>query len=287
MSANDAKAEVVIQPSRGWAALNLRETWAYRELLLFFTWRDLKVRYKQTLLGASWALVQPALTVAVFTLFFGRLAGIDTGAVPYPLFSFAGVMVWGYFAGSVTRAATSLVGQQNLLKKVYFPRLIVPVSSVFVGLVDLLMASAALACLMAFYGVAPTARVAALPGLVALAVLLALGVGLWLSALNVKYRDVGHMVPFLMQTWMFLSPVIYPSALVPQTRTVAGWEIPARALYGLNPMAGVLEGARWSLFGVGSAPGAAVLTATIVALVLLFTGAAFFRRMERDFADLI
>lgn len=267
-----------MEPTRGWVALRLHELWEYRELLFFLTWRDIKVRYKQTLLGAAWAILQPVLTMMVFTLFFGRLAKIPSDGIPYPIFNFAALVPWTFFAYGLTQSANSLVGSSNLIKKVYFPRLVVPISSVISGLVDMALAFGVLLLLMLYYGVTPTLNILLLPGFVVLAFITALGVGLWLSALNVEYRDVRYVVPFLTQFWMFATPVAYSSTLVPEA-----W----RTLYACNPMVGVIEGFRWALLGTQTQPGPMVLVSTIVALAILISGAFYFRRMERNFADIV
>ncbi len=267
-----------LRPSRGWATLDLGELWEYRELLLFLVWRDIKVRYKQTLLGASWAILQPLFTMVVFSIFFGRLAKIPSDGVPYPLFSFAALVPWTFFATGLLQAGKSVVNDQNLIKKVYFPRLAIPLASVSAGLVDLGLALLVLLGMMAFFGVFPSANAVWLPGLLSLAFVTALGAGLWFAALNVRYRDVGYVMPFLVQIWLFATPIAYPSSLVPE---------PWRTVYALNPMAGVVEGFRWSLLRTDTAPGPMIGVSTVAALALLVSGALFFRRMERTFADVV
>ncbi|HEV2762911.1 MAG TPA: ABC transporter permease [Pyrinomonadaceae bacterium] len=266
-----------IQPSEGWVSLQLGELWRYRELLYFLLWRDVKVRYKQTALGAAWAVIQPVGTMLVFTLFFGRLAKMPSDGLPYPVFAFAALVPWTMFAGGLGNAANSLVGQANLLKKVYFPRLAMPVATVLSGVVDFALAFLVLVALMLYHGVVPTANVVLLPLFVLLALTTSLGVGLWLSALNVEYRDVRYVVPFITQFWLFVTPIAYPSSLLPSE-----W----RVLYGLNPMAGVVEGFRWALLG-SPAPGPMVLVSAGAALFILVSGAFYFRRMEKSFADLV
>jgi lipopolysaccharide transport system permease protein len=266
----------LIKPSRGWISLNLRELWEYRELLYFLTWRDIKVRYKQTVLGAAWAIVQPFFTMVVFSLFFGRLAGVPSDDIPYPVFAYAALVPWQFFANGLTQSSMSLVGSANLIRKVYFPRLVIPISAIASGLLDSALASLVLLAMMLFYGIVPTAAIAWLPLLVLLALITALGVGLWLTALNVQYRDVRYAIPFLVQAWMFATPIAYPSSLL---------EEPWRSLYGVNPMAGVVEGFRWALLGTETPPGPIVYVSAFVALVVLFTGTVYFRRMERTFAD--
>jgi homopolymeric O-antigen transport system permease protein len=264
--------------ARGGGGLRLRELWAYRELLYFLVWRDIKVRYKQTVLGAAWVILQPFLTMVVFTLFFGNLAKVPSDGIPYPLFSFTGLVPWTLFAYSLTESSGSLVTNQNLITKVYFPRLIIPLASVLAGLVDFAISFAVLLLLMLYYGVVPNAFALTIPIFVVLAVLAALSIGIWLSALNVEFRDVRYTIPFLTQLWMFVTPLAYASSLVPQR-----W----RLIYGLNPMAGVVEGFRWALLGKTDAPGL-LLAASIPAVVLLLIGGAYyFRRMERTFADVV
>ncbi len=230
-----------IAPSHGWVALELRELWAYRELLYFLIWRDVKVRYKQTALGAAWAIIQPFFTMIVFSLFFGSLAKVPSDGIPYPIFSYAALVPWTFFANGLNQSANSLVGSANLIKKVYFPRLAMPLAAVLSGVVDFALAFVVLLGLMAWFGVAPTGHVIWLPAFLVLALVSALGVGLWLAALNVQFRDVRYVVPFLTQFWLFATPIAYPSSLLPE---------PWRSLYGLNPMAGVVEGFRWALLGL-------------------------------------
>jgi lipopolysaccharide transport system permease protein len=270
-----------IVPSKGWVDLRLRELWAYRELLFFLTWRDIKVRYKQTLLGATWAIIQPVMTMVVFSLFFGGLAKIPSGGVPYPIFSFVAVVPWTFFSNSVTTSSNSLVGSAQLIKKVFFPRLVVPIASVLGNIVDFVLAFAVLILMMLGFGIWPTAAMLWIPLFTLLAFLTALGVGLWLSALNVEYRDVRYAVTFLVSLWQFASPVAYSSSLIKNDLL--------RTLYGLNPIAGVIEGFRWSLLGIGvaPAPGPMLWVSTAVAVVLLVSGAFYFRRMERNFADVV
>jgi lipopolysaccharide transport system permease protein len=266
----------MIRPSRGWMRLNLRELWEYRELLYFLVWRDIKVRYKQTALGAAWAVLQPVLTMLVFSVFFGRLAKVPSDGVPYPIFAYCALLPWQLFAYALTESANSLVGSQNLIKKVYFPRLVVPISSVLAGLVDFGISFVVLLVLMLYYRIVPTWAVALLPLFIVLALATALSVGLWLSALNVEFRDVRYTIPFLTQFWMFATPVAYPSSLVP-----ARW----RPLLGLNPMAGVVDGFRWALLGQTGAPGPLLWVSIGAVAALLFGGLMYFRRMESTFAD--
>lgn len=267
-----------IQPSRGWITLKLNELWEYRELIFFLTWRDVKVRYKQTALGAAWAVLQPLMTMLVFSLFFGRLGRIPSDGIPYSIFSFAALVPWTFFAYSLMQSSNSLVQSSNLIKKVYFPRLAIPLSSVMSGGVDFAIAFAVLLGMMPFYGIYPSWQVIYLPFFLLLAAVTSLGVGLWLSALNVQYRDVRYLVPFLTQFWMFATPIAYPSSLL---------EEPWRTVYGINPMVGVVEGFRWALLGTSSAPGPMLAVSTVVAVVVLITGALYFRRMEKTFADVV
>jgi lipopolysaccharide transport system permease protein len=268
----------VIQPSTGWAALGLAELWQYRELIYFLSWRDIKVRYKQTTLGIAWAVMQPVFTMIVFSIFFGRLAGIPSDGLPYPVFAFCALLPWQLFAHSLTESSNSLVANQNLITKIYFPRLVIPLSSVIAGLVDFVIAFGVLIGIMGYYHIIPTQAVWTLPFFVLLAVSLALGVGLWLSALNVRYRDVRYTLPFLTQVWLFATPIVYPSSLVPEQ-----W----RVLYGINPMAGVVEGFRWALLSTGKAPGNMLTASVLVTLVIFVSGLYYFRRMERTYADMV
>jgi lipopolysaccharide transport system permease protein len=269
---------VVIRPSRGWAPLQLRDLWQYRELLYFLIWRDVKVRYKQTALGAAWAILQPFLAMVIFSVFFGRLAGMPSDGVPYPIFAYSGLVPWTFFAYGLNQASNSLVGGANLVKKVYFPRLIMPLAAVLSGVIDFALAFLVLIGLMLFYGMVPTLAVLLLPLFGLLAMITALSVALWLSALNVEYRDVRYVVPFLTQFWLFATPIAYPSSLLSE---------PWRTLYGINPMVGVVEGFRWTLIGAGSPPGAMLIVSSVVALALLVGGAFYFRRMEATFADVV
>jgi lipopolysaccharide transport system permease protein len=267
-----------IEPSRGWADLRLRELWEYRELLHFLAWRDVKVRYKQTLLGGTWAIIQPLSAMVIFSLVFGRLAKMPSDGVPYPIFSYAALVPWTFFANGLGQVSNSLVGSANLLKKVYFPRLLIPIAAVLAGLIDFLLAFVVLLAMMLYYGPLPTLNVLWLPLLLLLALLTVLGAGLWLAAMNVQFRDVRHIVPFLIQLWLFATPIVYPSSLLSE---------PWRTLYGLNPMAGVVEGFRWALLGTDTAPGVMVIFSGLVALGLLIGGAFYFRRMEKTFADVV
>jgi lipopolysaccharide transport system permease protein len=269
---------IEIRPSQGWRSLGLRELWAYRDLLYFLIWRDVKVRYKQTAIGAAWAIIQPFFTMVVFSLFFGQLAKIPSEGVPYPIFSYAGLLPWTFFATGLAQASNSLIGGANLVSKVYFPRLLIPISAAVTGVVDFALAFIVLIGMMLYYGIHPTLAILWIVPLFLLALVTALGVGLWLAALNVQYRDVRYVVPFLIQLWMYATPVIYPSSLLHGV-----W----RTLIGLNPMSGVVDGFRWALLGVGEAPGEMLGVSVITSLAILLTGALYFRRMERAFADVI
>jgi len=275
---------ILIKPSSGWTALQLKKLWEYRELMYFLVWRDVKVRYKQTVLGATWAILQPLMTMVVFTIFFGGLANVGSDGPPYPLFSFAGLLPWNFFAHGLSQSSASLVGSSGLISKVYFPRLVIPISSVLAGVVDFAIAFLVLLGMMAFYGVWPSAAVLWLPLLLLLAFGASLGVGMWLSALNVQYRDIRYVVPFSVQLWLFVTPVIYPGSKV--VAKLADLGLPAW-IYGLNPMAGVVEGFRWALLGTSSLTGSVLLASTAVTAILLVSGAFYFRRMERTFADVV
>jgi lipopolysaccharide transport system permease protein len=268
----------IIRPVQGWIPINLHEIWEYRDLLRLLALRDIKVRYKQTALGAAWAVLQPLLTMAVFSLFFGRLAKVPSDGLPYPIFAFTALVPWGFFSTSLTQASNSMVGSANLIKKVYFPRLVVPMSCAASALVDMCIASVVLLGFMLWYRILPTVNIIWLPGLVVLALVTSLGAGLWLSALNVRYRDVRYVVPFLMQFWLFATPIAYPSSLLQE---------PWRTIYGINPMVGVVEGFRWALLGSATAPGPILAVSAIAAILLLLTGALYFRRMEATFADVV
>ena len=267
-----------IRPSRGWVALGLKELWHYRELLFFLTWRDIKVRYKQTALGAAWAILQPLFSMVVFTIFFGRLAKVPSDGIPYPLFSYAALLPWQLFAYGLTESSNSVVANERLITKVYFPRLVIPIASVLAGLVDFAVAFTLVVGLMVYYEVRPGWGVVMLPFFVLFATATALGVGLWFSALNVKYRDVRYTVGFIVQLWMLASPVAYSTTLVP-----ARWRI----LYGLNPMAGVIEGFRWALLGKTPAPGAMSMVSALTVAIILISGLYYYRRVEKTFADIV
>lgn len=278
MSATAPLSITFIRPASGWTSLGLKELWEYRELLYFLTWRDIKVRYKQTALGAAWAIIQPVFMMLVFSLFFGQLAKVPSDGIPYPVFTFCALLPWHLFAHSLTESSNSIVANERLITKVYFPRLVVPIAAVLGGLVDFAIAFVILLAMLAYYGIVPGPAVFALPGLVLLAILTALAVGLWLSALNVQYRDVRYTINFLIQVWLFATPVAYPSSLIPEA-----W----RPIYGLNPMAGVVEGFRWALLGRTPAPGPMLAVSATVVLLLLIGGLYYFRWMEQQFADVV
>jgi len=273
-----AEPTVVIQPRRSLLALDLKAIWEYRELLYFLVWRDLKVRYRQTLIGAGWVILQPLITMAIFTIIFGRFAQIPSDGLPYPVFVYSALLPWNLFASSLNRGTSSVVGNAQLVSKIYFPRLILPFSGVLSPLVDFAVAFVILIGMMIWFGIAPTWGVLALPLLIFLTVLTALAVGLWLSALNVRYRDIGHTIPFLIQIWMFASPVAYAVSLVPEK-----W----RLLYSLNPMAGVIEGFRWALLGKQSPDFALIAASAAMVFALLLPGIVYFRYTERTFADVV
>lgn len=274
----EASFKIRIEPIVGWRALQLRELWDYRELLYFLTWRDIKVRYKQTLLGAAWAIIQPVFTMVVFSLFFGKLGQIPSDGLPYPIFTFTALIPWTLFAHALSESSNSLVANKNLITKVYFPRLVVPLSAILAGLVDFSIAFVVLLLMMFYFKIIPTLAIVTIPLFVLLAVLTALAIGLWLSALNVQFRDVRYTIPFMTQFWMFATPIAYPSSLVPEA-----W----RPLYGLNPMAGVVEGFRWALLGKASPPGLMLAVSVVVVVLLLISGPFYFRRMEKTFADVV
>jgi lipopolysaccharide transport system permease protein len=267
-----------IQARSTWLALDLGELWAYRELLYFFVWRDIKVRYKQTVIGAAWAILQPVLTMVVFSLFFGKLAKIPSQGLPYPIFYYSALLPWMYFATAMQGATNIVVDNQRVITKIYFPRVVLPIASVLSGLLDFAISFGVFLIMMAYYRIMPMSSVIWLPAFMLLAVLTALGVGLWLSALNALYRDVRYVVPFLVQFWMFASPVAYPSSLVPEK-----W----RWLYGLNPMAGVIEGFRWALTGHGQPPGILLAASSVAVLLLVFSGLIYYHAVEGTMADVV
>lgn len=276
-STTDA-AVLRILPSTGWVRLNLAELWRYRELLYFLTWRDIKVRYKQTALGAAWAVIQPFFTMVVFSLFFGRLAKMPSDGIPYPIFSYAALVPWTFFANGLGMSAGSLVANSSLITKVYFPRLAIPIATVLSGVIDFVIAFGVLLAMMAYYRIVPTQNVVFLPGLLLLALVTSLGVGFWLSALNAQYRDVRYVVPFLTQFWMFATPIAYPSSLLSE---------PWATVYGINPMVGVVDGFRWALLGTPIRSPGMIAVSAGVSIVMLISGAYYFRRMERTFADVV
>jgi len=267
-----------ITPASGWAPLKLRELWTHRELLYFLTWREIKVRYKQTALGVAWAILQPLFTMLIFTIFFGRLAKMPSDGIPYSVFALTALTPWTFFANGLTTSSNSLVTNANLITKVYFPRLAIPIAAVFSGAIDFLLSFALLMMYVLYRGFWPTWKILWLPGFALLAVVTSLGVGLWLSALNVEYRDVRYTVPFLAQVWLFSTPIAYPSSLM---------HGPWRTVYGLNPMVGVVEGFRWAILGSGRPPDAMFFVSCLAAAALLASGAFYFRRMEKGFADIV
>jgi lipopolysaccharide transport system permease protein len=269
---------LIILPTRGWVSLRLKEVWEYRELLYFLVWRDVKVRYKQTVLGAAWAIIQPLFMMIVFSIFFGRLAKIPSDGLPYPVFVYCGLLPWQLFSHALIESGNSLVANERLITKVYFPRLVIPLAPLLAGLVDFFVAFLVLLGMMAYYGIAPTLAVLTLPVFLLLALVTAWGMGLWLSALNVQYRDVRYTIPFLAQLWLFATPVAYPASLVPES-----W----RAVVGLNPMAGVVEGFRWALLGTANPPGQLLLISAAVMMLTLIGGLFYFQRMEKAFADVV
>ena len=272
-------APLIIRPSKGWTMLNLQELWQYRELMFFLTWRDIKVLYKQTVMGGIWAVLQPFLTMIAFSIIFGKLVGVPSEGVPYPVFAYCALLPWQLFAYSLTESSNSVVANQNLITKVYFPRLVIPLSTVLAGLVDFVIAFIVLVFMLGYYQIYPTLSSALmLPFFLFLCVCLATGAGVWLSALNVLYRDVRYTIPFLTQVWLFATPIAYPSTLIPE---------PWRVLYGINPMAGVVEGFRWALLGTGKASGFMIVVSVAVTFVVLISGLYFFRRIERRFADIV
>ena len=270
--------KITIQPSKGWVSINFKELWEYRELLYFLIWRDIKVRYKQTVLGALWAILQPLLTMIVFSLIFGQLAKLPSDDIAYPIFTFTALLPWQLFAYAISQSGNSLIANQNLITKVYFPRLIIPMSAALSGLVDFGISFLVLLTMMIFYHIPLTSKMLVLPLFIILAIMTAFAVGLWLSALNVKYRDVRYTIPFLTQLWFFITPVAYTNSLIPDR-----WRI----LYALNPMVGVVEGFRWSLLGKSSALGLSFWISVLMVIIFLVTGLFYFRRLEKSFADIV
>ena len=270
---------VTLRPAKKWSMINLRDLWLYRELIFFMTWRDLKVRYKQTFLGVSWAVLKPFLTMVVFSIFFGRLAKVPSDGVPYPIFTFTALLPWELFANALSIASRSLVQNSHMITKIYFPRIILPLSSILAGLVDFLIAFVILLGMMLYYKIQLTAAMWTLPLFLILTIITALGVGLWLAALNVLYRDINYITPFLTQFWMFITPVAYPASMLPDK-----WHL----VYALNPMTGVVEGFRWALLGTTQgAPGTTLLVSGLISFLILISGLIYFRRTERLFADMV
>ena len=278
MAARTELPRLLLKPTHGWASLDLMDLWRYRELIYFMTWRDLKVRYKQTFIGAGWAILQPFMIMVVFSIFFGGLAKMPSDNIPYPIFSFAALLPWELFVKALSSASRSLITSSHMLTKVYFPRMILPLATILAGLVDFGIAFLVLMAMMAFYGIAPTATIWTLPLFLLLALITTLGVGLWLAALNVLYRDVSYITPFLTQFWMYITPIAYPASMVPEK-----W----RLLYALNPMTGVVEGFRWALFGTQTTIWPMLAVSSVISLCLLISGLFYFRRMERQFADTV
>jgi len=278
LAVGESHPDLIIEPQRGWTSLKLGELWEYRELLYFLAWRDIKVRYKEAALGASWAILQPLLTMLIFSLFFGRLAKVPSDGIPYPLFSFTALVPWTFFVMAVQQSSNSVVGSANLISKVYFPRLAIPVATVLAAVVDFGISFVVLLGMMIYYRRMPTIHALYVPFFVLLAFLASLGVGLWLSALNVKYRDIRYVVPFLLQFWMFASPIVYPTSMLPARY---------RTLYALNPMVGVVDGFRWALLGSQTAPGPVIAVSAAATILFLLGGALYFRRMEAQFADVV
>lgn len=278
IEATNAYPSTHITARRGWLALDMPELWAYRELLYFFVWRDIKVRYKQTVIGAAWAILQPVMTMLVFSLFFGKLAKIPSQGLPYPVFYYCALLPWMYFSTAMQGATNIVVDQQRVITKIYFPRVVLPIAAVLSGLLDFAISFLVFLAMMVYYRIVPTAAIVWLPGFTLLAILTALGVGLWLSALNALYRDVRYVLPFLVQFWMFASPVAYASSLVPEK-----W----RWLYGLNPMAGVIEGFRWALTGHGQPPGMLLAASSAAVILLVFSGLIYYHAVEGTIADVV
>jgi len=267
-----------IRPTSGWFSLDLRELWAYRELAYFLAWREIKVRYKQTAIGVAWVVLQPLAMMLVFTVFFGKLGNMPSDGIPYPLFAFAALLPWQLFSRTLTESTNSLVADQRLITRVYFPRIIIPLATTLSAIVDFAISAGLLVALMLFYGVVPGVEVIWLPAFILLMLIAALGVGFWLSALNVEYRDVQYALPFLNQFWLFVTPVVYSSSLVPER-----WQV----VYGLNPMVGVVEGFRWALLGAGKGPSPMLIVSAVIAVALFVTGIIWFQRREQTFVDML
>ena len=275
---NPPVQRTIITPPKGWLHVNLKEVWAYRELLMLLAWRDVSVRYKQSAVGIGWAIIQPLLMMIIFTIVFGRFAKLPSEGIPYPIFTYCALLPWNYFARSLTDSSNSLVGSAHLITKVYFPRLIIPLSKVFAGLVDFGVAFVILLVMMVWYGIMPNMGILLLPVFILIAMLTSLGIGLWLTAINVKYRDVVFVVPFLAQFWMYASPVAYSMTIVPEK-----WQW----LYGLNPMVGVIEGFRWAMLGKAPPDPAVMLLSVFIIFLILVSGLFYFKKMEKTFADIV
>jgi lipopolysaccharide transport system permease protein len=278
MKGSYSSPKILVEPLKGWVPLNLSELWQYRELLYFLTWRDIKVRYKQTVLGPAWAIIQPFFTMVIFSLVFGKLAQIPSDGIPYPIFAFTALVPWTFFANGLTQASNSVVGSRALITKLYFPRLVTPIASTLSGAVDFFLAFVVLLGMMAFFGITPTQNIVWLPFLLLLALITALGVGLWLAAMNTQFRDVRLTIPFLTQAWMYATPIAYPSSLLSEF-----W----RNIFALNPLVGVVEGFRWALLGADTAPGNMIMVSSMVAVGIFVSGAFYFRRLEKTFADVV
>lgn len=278
MNTKDTSTCITLRATHGWGSLNLRDLWEYRELLYFLVWRDVKVRYKQTFLGVAWAVLQPTLTMIVFSIFFGNLARVPSDGIPYPVFAYTALLPWQLFAYALTQSGNSLVANQHLITKVYFPRLVIPIAAILAGLVDFAVAFLVLLGMLFYFGIMPSGAILTLPLFVLFALTTALAVGLWLAALNVEYRDVRYLIPFLAQIWLFATPIVYPTSLIPSE-----W----RLWYSLNPMVGVVEGFRWALLGKAEPVGTLALVSFGVVIILLVSGLAYFRRMEKTFADVV
>lgn len=274
----EAEDITVIEPKKGWLPIDLKELMAYRELLYFLSWRDIKVRYKQTIIGAAWAIIQPLFSMIVFSIFFGHYAKMPSDGVPYPIFAYTALVPWMFFSNGINQSGNSLVNSAHLIRKVYFPRIIIPVSSVLSGVLDFIIAFAMLIVMMLFYGIVPTANIIWFPFFLLLAAITALGVGFWLSALNVQFRDVKYVIPFMVQFWLFSTPIAYPSSILRE---------PFRSIYGMNPMVGVVEGFRWSLLGTEVYHSTAMIVSTTFAILLFVSGAFYFKRMEKNFSDMV
>jgi len=266
------------EPSTGWTKLNLIEVWEYRELLFILAWRDMSIRYKQTLLGGLWAIIQPFVTMIIFSIIFGKLAKMPSDDIPYPIFSYTALVPWAFFVNALNKSSLSLFSNSNLINKVYFPRLVLPVSAVIVGTIDFLVAFLMLLIMMLFYGIIPTMAVFLLPFFILLTLITSLGIGIWIATLNVKFYDLRNALPFIIQAWMFATPIAYPSSLL---------EEPWRSIYGLNPMSGVVEGFRWALLGTETSPGGILIVSSLTACMILIAGMFYFKRVEPTFSDFL